>query len=123
MVMLLWQEFESQENNLDSILEQFEKEQAQEFGKPRQPKPEKPPGEKKPRQKRKAKSPPPVVPEEEDVEVETLRSGRKRKVRRIMTQFIEGSDEDDRLGEKLPLYSLDLCAYCDVVTWALSVTK
>ena len=35
----LLQEFESQENNLDNILEQFEKEQAQEFGKPRQPKP------------------------------------------------------------------------------------
>ena len=86
---------------MDSILEQFEKEQAQEFGKPRQPKPEKPPSERKPR-KRKPKSPPPLLLEEEnDVEVETLRSGRKRKVRRIMTHFIEGSDEDDRLGKIL----------------------
>lgn len=94
-----FQEFESQENNLDNILEQFEKEQAQEFGKPRQPKPEKPPTEKKPRKPRKRKEP--AIEQavlEEDVEVEVLRSGRKRKVRRLMTHFIEGSDEDDKLG-------------------------
>ena len=101
------QEFESQENNLDSILEQFEKEQAQEFGKPRQPKPEKPPTEKKPRKPRKRKEP--VITQEmleEELEVEVLRSGRKRKVRRIMTHFMDGSDEDDKLGNILLLFVL-----------------
>lgn len=99
------QEFESQENNLDSILEQFEKEQAQEFGKPRPPKVEKPPSEKKPRKPRKRKEPE-ITQQmlEEEVEEEVLRSGRKRKVRRIMTHFMEGSDEDDKLGEDLILF-------------------
>merc|ERR1719435_855980 len=46
-----FQEFESQENNLDSILQEFEATQAKEFGKPRQPKPtpSKPAAERKPR--------------------------------------------------------------------------
>ena len=35
--------------------------------------------------------------QEEEVEVEVLRSGRKRKVRRLMTSFMEGSDEDDKM--------------------------
>lgn len=97
-----FQEFESQENNLDTILEQFEKQQAEEFGKPRPPKVEKPETEKKPRKPRKRKEPAEfdvakVI--EEEVEVEVLRSGRKRKVRRVMTSFAEGSDEDDKLAE------------------------
>ena len=98
MISINVQEFESQENNLDSILEQFEKEQAQEFGKPRQPKPEKLPSEKKPRKPRKRKEVGTPLFHEE-LEEETLRSGRKRKVRRVMTHFLEGSDEDDKLGK------------------------
>lgn len=94
-----FQEFESQENNLDSILQEFEETQAKEFGKPRQPKPttSKPATERKPR-KRKVK-PEPVVTEDQSVEVETLRSGRKRKVRRVMQNFMDEEDDEDRLGK------------------------
>ena len=35
--------------------------------------------------------------EEIPVEVETLRSGRKRKVRRVMNAFLDDEDEDDKL--------------------------
>ena len=35
--------------------------------------------------------------EEIPVEVETLRSGRKRKVRRVMNAFLDEEDEDDKL--------------------------
>lgn len=98
-----FQEFESQENNLDSILEQFEKQQAEEFGKPKPPKVEKPESEKKPRKPRKRKEPDAAAQAqkmiEQEVEVEVLRSGRKRKVRKLMTSFMnDGSDEDDKLG-------------------------
>merc|ERR1712198_297587 len=91
-----FQEFESQENNLDNILQEFEQTQAAEFGKLKQPKPPpKPASERKPR-KRKA---PVVAVEQEEipVEVETLRSGRKRKVRRVMNAFLDEEDEDDKL--------------------------
>eukprot|EP00092_Neocalanus_flemingeri_P013008 GFUD01014018.1.p1 GENE.GFUD01014018.1~~GFUD01014018.1.p1 ORF type:complete len:589 (+),score=257.29 GFUD01014018.1:375-2141(+) len=90
-----FQEFESQENNLDSILAEFEQTQAKEFGKPREPKPPpKPPSERRPR-KRKVVEPPKET--EEQVEVETLRSGRKRKVRRVLNAFMDEDDEDDKL--------------------------
>ena len=114
-----FQEFESQENNLDSILAEFEQNQvdssahcsqlgqfnilfstfssqAAEFGKLRQPKPQKPPGERKPR-KRRAQVAAVEPVEEIPVEVETLRSGRKRKVRRVMNAFLDDEDEDDKL--------------------------
>jgi len=91
-----FQEFESQENNLDSILAEFEQTQAAEFGKLRQPKPQKPPGERKPR-KRRAQVAAVEPLEEIPVEVETLRSGRKRKVRRVMNAFMDEEDEDDKL--------------------------
>ena len=109
-----FQEFESQENNLDSILAEFEQNQvrqpstvslqfslnilsqAAEFGKLRQPKPQKPPGERKPR-KRRAQVAAVEPIEEIPVEVETLRSGRKRKVRRVMNAFLDEEDEDDKL--------------------------
>ena len=90
-----FQEFESQENNLDHILQEFEETQAKEFGKPRQPKPEKPPSERKPR-KRKPKVQ--EVEIEEQVETEVLRSGRKRKVRRVMTNFMDEEDDDVDAG-------------------------
>lgn len=91
-----FQEFESQENNLDSILAEFEQTQAKEFGKPREPKPPpKPPGERRPR-KRKAVSTL-VEKEEPPMEVETLRSGRKRKVRRVLNAFMDEDDEDYKL--------------------------
>lgn len=91
-----FQEFESQENNLDSILQEFEETQAKEFGKPRVPKPApKPATERKPR-KRKPKSPQ-LQSEDQPVEVETLRSGRKRKVRRLMANFMDDEDEDEKL--------------------------
>jgi len=96
-----FQEFESQENNLDSILEQFEKQQAEEFGKPKLPKVEKPESEKKPRKPRKRKEPDAAAEAQKMIEqeVEVLRSGRKRKVRKLMTSFMnDGSDEDDKLG-------------------------
>ena len=89
-----FQEFESQENNLDNILQEFEETQAKEFGKPRLPKPEKPPTEKKPRKPRKPKEP--VVDlEEEKLETEVLRSGRKRKVRRVIASFLDDDDDED----------------------------
>merc|ERR1719445_718938 len=91
-----FQEFESQENNLDSILAEFEQNQAAEFGKLRQPKPQKPPSERKPR-KRRAQVAAVEPIEEIPVEVETLRSGRKRKVRRVMNAFLDEEDEDDKL--------------------------
>lgn len=91
-----FQEFESQENNLDSILAEFEQTQAKEFGKPREPKPPpKPPSERRPR-KRKAVTPA-VEKEEPPMEVETLRSGRKRKVRRVLNAFMDDDDDDDKL--------------------------
>lgn len=91
-----FQEFESQENNLDTILQEFEQTQAAEFGKPRLPKPPpKPASERKPRKKRAQVSA--VEPEPVAVEVETLRSGRTRKVRRVMNSFLDDEDEDDRL--------------------------
>lgn len=90
-----FQEFESQENNLDHILQEFEETQAKEFGKPRQPKPEKPPSERKPR-KRKPKVQ--EVEIEEQVETEVLRSGRKRKVRRVMANFMDEEDDVDDVG-------------------------
>merc|ERR1712013_124143 len=74
-----------------SIFQEFEETQAKEFGKPRQPKPEKPPSERKPR-KRKPKVQ--EVEIEEQVETEVLRSGRKRKVRRVMANFMDEDDED-----------------------------
>ena len=57
---------------------------------------EKPAGEKKPRKPRKRKEPDYAAQLQEEVEEEVLRSGRKRKVRRVMTHFMEGSDEDDK---------------------------
>merc|ERR1712142_871102 len=90
-----FQEFESQENNLDSILAEFEQTQAKEFGKPREPKPPpKPPSERRPRKRKQVT--PAVEKEEAPVEVETLRSGRKRKVRRVLNAFMD-EDEDEKL--------------------------
>ena len=109
-----FQEFESQENNLDNILAEFEQTQvitktdhlqrnktflfqAAEFGKPRKPKPPpKPESERKPRKRR---SQPSAIESIEDVpvEVETLRSGRKRKVRKVVNAFLDDEDEDDKL--------------------------
>merc|ERR1719450_1485867 len=66
-----FQEFESQENNLDHILQEFEETQAKEFGKPRQPKPVKPVGERKPRKKKEKL--PTVEPVVEELETEVLR--------------------------------------------------
>lgn len=40
---------------------------------------------------------PPEEKEEEPLEVETLRSGRKRKVRRVVNAFMDDDDENDRL--------------------------
>ena len=40
---------------------------------------------------------PPEEKEEEPLEVETLRSGRKRKVRRVVNAFMDDDDEEDRL--------------------------
>merc|ERR1719435_860121 len=91
-----FQEFESQENNLDSILAEFEQTQAKEFGKPREPKPPpKPPSERRPRKRKQVT--PAVEREEVPVEVETLRSGRKRKVRRLLNTFMDEDDEDEKL--------------------------
>lgn len=91
-----FQEFESQENNLDSILAEFEQTQAKEFGKPREPKPPpKPPSERRPRKRKAAATP--VEKEEVPIEVETLRSGRKRKVRRVLNAFMDDDDEDEKL--------------------------
>merc|ERR1719319_544104 len=93
-----FQEFESQENNLDNILEEFEKQQKAESLKPRLPKPE--PKEKKPRKPRKPKEPKiePELLEPQEEEVEVLRSGRKRKKTRTtaLTSFFASDDEDER---------------------------
>ena len=91
-----FQEFESQENNLDHILQEFEETQAKEFGKPRLPKVEKPPGEKRPRKPRKPRAETEVMADEDvEVETEVLRSGRKRNVRkRVMASFLDEEEEE-----------------------------
>lgn len=92
-----FQEFESQENNLDNILEEFEKQQKAESLKPRLPKPE--PKEKKPRKPREKKPKiEPAVLEPQEEEVEVLRSGRTRKKARTtaLTSFFASDDEDER---------------------------
>ena len=68
---------------------------------------EKPAGEKKPRKPRKRKEPDYAAQLQEEVEEEVLRSGRKRKVRRVMTHFMEGSDEDDK-GCKCSIFGIAL---------------
>merc|ERR1712079_701659 len=55
----------------------------------------KPASERKPRKRKPQVAA--VEPEDIPVEVETLRSGRKRKVRRVINSFMDEEDEDDKL--------------------------
>ena len=98
-----FQEYENEEDNLDKILDEFEQEQIQEARKPREAKPKK---EKAPAgggrtRKRKAATPPPVFDEDKEIEFETSRSGRVRKIRRRKVfAFDGGEDEDEDSGDE-----------------------
>ena len=92
-----FQDYENEENNLDKILDEFEQEQILEARTPREPKPKrepKAPGSRT--RKRKAPSPS-LMDDEKEIELETSRSGRVRKIRRRKVYAFDevGLDDDE----------------------------
>lgn len=102
-----FQDYENEENNLDKILDEFEQEQIMEARKPREPKPKKEvknPGSRP----RKRKQDSAFLDEEKEIDLETSRSGRVRKIRRRKVfAFDEEEDESHTDDEDRDEYKPD----------------
>merc|ERR1712088_879981 len=90
-----FQEYENEENNLDKILDEFEQEQILEARTPREPKPKREP--KAPRARKRRAPSPTLMDDEKEIELETSRSGRVRKIRRRKVYAFDevGLDDDE----------------------------
>lgn len=93
-----FQEYENEEDNLDKILDEFEQEQILEQRTPRAPKPKKEvknPGSRP----RKRKTVEPTYKEDDnEIEMETSRSGRVRKIRRRKVFHFGDEDKSEESG-------------------------
>lgn len=89
-----FQDYENEENNLDKILDEFEQEQILEARAPREPKPKREPKASSRPRKRRAPSPT-MMDDEKEIELETSRSGRVRKIRRRKVYAFDDPDEPD----------------------------
>lgn len=92
-----FQEYENEEDNLDKILDEFEQEQILEQRTPRAPKPKKEvknPGSRP----RKRKTVEPTYKDDDEIEMETSRSGRVRKIRRRKVFHFGDEDKSEESG-------------------------